>query len=159
MYIVLPRLVYWLLVQVPRGLYHLWNPDAYDRWKVRIEFKDAWRVHTRNCEECKAGDAQLTSRRADHQAEVLRSVEDSLRSSGHVRRGLPRAPDEIAMMTPGTMRALVPTGTTPPEPASHTLPPHDYAREPLKSRLWRLIGIALAIATFVGLVAAAAVRM
>lgn len=81
----------WLFVRAPRGLYHLLVPRAYDRWKVRHEFKTAWAEHRRNCEGCKVKGREL------HRAVVLADVEDGLLATGEIRHGIPRDPDEITV--------------------------------------------------------------
>ncbi|HET9476824.1 MAG TPA: hypothetical protein VFP63_04980, partial [Dehalococcoidia bacterium] len=62
------RIVRWVLWRAPRGLYHLAVPRAYDTWKVRHEWRAAWKEHRRHCRPCWP----------EHRAGVLATVEDSL---------------------------------------------------------------------------------
>ena len=62
------------VVGVPRGLYHLWNPAAYARWKVNHEIDEALRLHS-GCRPCQEG----------HPAHVLviaNAVQDKLEQAG-----------------------------------------------------------------------------
>lgn len=89
-------LFHWLLVGLPRGLYHLWNPAAYDQWKIREEFRKAWPVHRRACEQCRlAANTKDEAVVLEHAQMVLREIEALLLASSVVRRGLARLPDEV----------------------------------------------------------------
>ena len=79
------RFIRWLLWRGPRGIYHLVDPAAFDRWRVKEALREAWGPHKRACHQCSR----------EHRAHVLATVEDALIESGEVRSRLTRMPDDV----------------------------------------------------------------
>ena len=48
-------LIFRAIFGVPRGLYHLWNPAAYARWKVGRAVDAALQLHEGGCRSCREG--------------------------------------------------------------------------------------------------------
>ncbi len=88
------------LVWAPiRGIYHLWNPDAYDKWKIENDFREEWKTHLNSCKECspnflgslfRMSDIDTIEREAHAQvvlSDVIRRLEDHGDIRGNKRRG------------------------------------------------------------------------
>jgi len=59
-YVLLALLLWRGPIGIPRGLYHLAFPRAYDRWKVRHEFEATLVAHRRECSRCRASPLSST---------------------------------------------------------------------------------------------------